>query len=158
MPISPTEIMLGKIIPYILVGFVQASMIIGIGVFLFGVPIVGSLGLLAGLSTLFIAANLSIGYTFSTIAQNQLQAMQMTIMFFLPNILLSGFLFPFAGMPRWAQWVGEALPLTHYLRIVRSIMLKGSSMGDMRYDGIALLVLMLVAMTIAVTRFRRTLD
>lgn len=158
MPISPTEIMLGKIIPYVLVGFVQAAMIVGIGVFLFGVPIVGSLGLLAGLSTLFIAANLSIGYTFSTIAQNQLQAMQMTIMFFLPNILLSGFLFPFAGMPRWAQWVGEALPLTHYLRIVRSIMLKGSSIGDMRYDGIALLILMLVAMTIAVTRFRRTLD
>jgi len=158
MPISPTEIMLGKIIPYVLVGFVQAAMIVGIGVFLFGVPIIGSLGLLAALSTLFIAANLSIGYTFSTIAQNQLQAMQMTIMFFLPNILLSGFLFPFAGMPRWAQWVGEALPLTHYLRIVRSIMLKGSSIGDMRYDGIALLILMLVAMTIAVTRFRRTLD
>ena len=158
MPISPVEIMLGKIIPYILVGFVQAAMIIAIGVLLFDVPLIGSLALLAALSTLFIAANLSIGYTFSTIAQNQLQAMQMTIMFFLPNILLSGFLFPFAGMPRWAQWVGEALPLTHYLRIVRSIMLKGSSITDMRHDGIALLILMLVAMTIAVTRFRRTLD
>jgi len=158
MPISPVEIMLGKIIPYILVGFVQASMIIAIGVLLFGVPIVGSLALLAALSTLFIATNLSIGYTFSTIAQNQLQAMQMTIMFFLPNILLSGFLFPFAGMPRWAQWVGEALPLTHYLRITRAIMLKGSSMGDLRHDAIALSILMLVAMTIAVTRFRRTLD
>jgi ABC-2 type transport system permease protein len=158
MPISPVEIMLGKIIPYILVGFVQAAMIIAIGVLLFGVPLIGSLALLAALSTLFIAANLSIGYTFSTIAQNQLQAMQMTIMFFLPNILLSGFLFPFAGMPRWAQWVGEALPLTHYLRIVRSIMLKGSSITDMRHDGIALLILMLMAMTIAVTRFRRTLD
>jgi len=158
MPISPTEIMLGKIIPYILVGFVQAAMIIGIGVFLFGVPLIGNLALLAGLSTLFIAANLSIGYTFSTIAQNQLQAMQMTIMFFLPNILLSGFLFPFAGMPRWAQWVGEALPLTHYLRITRAVMLKGASIGDLRHDAIALTVLMLVAMTIAVTRFRRTLD
>jgi ABC-2 type transport system permease protein len=158
MPISPFEIMLGKIIPYVLVGFVQASMIIGIGVLLFGVPIVGSLALLAALSTLFIAANLSIGYTFSTVAQNQLQAMQMTIMFFLPNILLSGFLFPFAGMPRWAQWVGEALPLTHYLRITRSIMLKGASMEDLRHDAIALVILMLVAMTIAVTRFRRTLD
>jgi ABC-2 type transport system permease protein len=158
MPISPTEIMLGKIIPYILVGFVQAAMIIGIGVFLFGVPLIGNLSLLAGLSTLFIAANLSIGYTFSTIAQNQLQAMQMTIMFFLPNILLSGFLFPFAGMPRWAQWVGEALPLTHYLRITRAVMLKGASIGDLRHDAIALTVLMLVAMTIAVTRFRRTLD
>jgi ABC-2 type transport system permease protein len=133
-------------------------MIIGIGVLLFGVPIIGNLAVLAILSTLFIATNLSIGYTFSTIAQNQLQAMQMTIMFFLPNILLSGFLFPFAGMPAWAQWVGEALPLTHYLRIVRSIMLKGSSVGDLRYDAIALLVLMLIAMSIAVTRFRRTLD
>jgi ABC-2 type transport system permease protein len=158
MPISPVEIMLGKIVPYILVGFVQASLIIGIGVSLFGVPVVGNLGMLAALSTLFIAANLSIGYTFSTIAQNQLQAMQMSMMFFLPNILLSGFMFPFAGMPVWAQYVGEALPLTHYLRIVRSIMLKGASLGDLRNDGIALFVLMLIAMTIAVTRFRRTLD
>jgi ABC-2 type transport system permease protein len=158
MPISPVEIMLGKIIPYVMVGFVQASMIIAIGVFLFGVPIVGSLLMLALLSTLFITTNLSIGYTFSTVAQNQLQAMQMTLMFFLPNILLSGFMFPFAGMPNWAQWVGEALPLTHYLRIVRSIMLKGSSVADLHYDTAALFVLMLIAMTIAVTRFRRTLD
>ncbi len=158
MPITPVEIMLGKIVPYIMVGFVQASLIIGIGVTLFGVPVVGNLGLLAALSTLFIAANLSIGYTFSTVAQNQLQAMQMSMMFFLPNILLSGFMFPFAGMPVWAQYVGEALPLTHYLRIVRAIMLKGSSIGDLRYDGIALFILMLIAMTIAVTRFRRTLD
>jgi ABC-2 type transport system permease protein len=158
MPISPFEIMLGKIVPYIMVGFVQAALIISIGVTLFGVPVVGNLGLLAALSTLFIATNLSIGYTFSTVAQNQLQAMQMTIMFFLPNILLSGFLFPFAGMPVWAQYVGEALPLTHYLRIVRSIMLKGSSVADLRYDAVALFVLMLIAMTIAVTRFRRTLD
>ena len=125
---------------------------------LFGVPIVGSLPLLAALSTLFIATNLSIGYTFSTIAQNQLQAMQMSMMFFLPNILLSGFMFPFAGMPVWAQWIGEALPLTHYLRIVRAIMLKGSTLGDLHYDALALAGLMLVAMTIAVTRFRRTLD
>ncbi|MBI3704000.1 MAG: ABC transporter permease [Rhizobiales bacterium] len=158
MPITPVEIMLGKIIPYVMVGFVQASMIIAIGVFLFGVPIVGSLLMLALLSTLFITTNLSIGYTFSTVAQNQLQAMQMTLMFFLPNILLSGFMFPFAGMPNWAQWVGEALPLTHYLRIVRSIMLKGSSVADLHYDTAALFVLMLIAMTIAVTRFRRTLD
>jgi len=158
MPISPFEIMLGKIVPYIMVGFVQAALIIGIGVLLFGVPIVGNLVVLAALSTLFIATNLSIGYTFSTIAQNQLQAMQMSMMFFLPNILLSGFLFPFAGMPVWAQYIGEALPLTHYLRIVRAIMLKGSSLSDLRYDAVAMLVLMLIAMTIAVTRFRRTLD
>jgi ABC-2 type transport system permease protein len=158
MPITPVEIMLGKIIPYVLVGFVQAALIIGIGVTLFGVPIVGSLAMLAALSTLFIATNLSIGYTFSTVAQNQLQAMQMSMMFFLPNILLSGFIFPFAGMPIWAQWIGETLPLTHYIRIVRSIMLKGSNLSDLRYDAIAMFVLMLIAMTIAVTRFRRTLD
>ena len=158
MPITPVEIMLGKILPYVAVGFVQASLIIGIGILLFGVPLLGSLGLLAALSTLFIATNLATGYTFSTIAQNQLQAMQMSIMYFLPNILLSGFMFPFAGMPVWAQWVGEALPLTHYLRIVRSIMLKGATMSDLHYDAAALAVLMLIAMTIAVTRFRRTLD
>jgi ABC-2 type transport system permease protein len=150
--------MIGKIVPYIFVGVVQASMIIGIGVLLFGVPVIGSLGVLAALSTLFIATNLSIGYTFSTIAKNQLQAMQMSIMFFLPNILLSGFMFPFAGMPVWAQWIGEALPLTHYLRIVRGIMLKDASMVDLQYDTIAMVILMVVAMTIAVTRFRRTLD
>jgi ABC-2 type transport system permease protein len=158
MPVTPVEIMLGKIIPYVLVGFLQAALIIGTGTLLFGVPILGSLFLLAALSTLFIGTNLSIGYTFSTIAQNQLQAIQMTFMFFLPNILLSGFMFPFAGMPKWAQWIGEALPLTHYIRISRAIMLKGATIQDLRYDSIALFVLMLIAMTIAVTRFRRTLD
>jgi ABC-2 type transport system permease protein len=158
MPISPVEIMLGKIVPYIVVGFIQACLIITLGVALFGVPVLGNLAVLAALSTLFIATNLSIGYTFSTVAQNQLQAVQMTFMFFLPNILLSGFMFPFSGMPLWAQWIGEALPLTHYLRIVRSVMLKGSGFEDLQYEGLALFLLMLVAMTIAVTRFRRTLD
>jgi ABC-2 type transport system permease protein len=158
MPITPIEIMLGKIVPYIMVGFVQAALIVGLGIVLFGVPVIGSLTLLAVLSTLFIAANLSIGYTFSTVAQNQLQAVQMSLMFFLPNILLSGFMFPFAGMPVWAQWIGEALPLTHYLRIVRAIMLKGATFADLHYDAIALFVLMLIAMSIAVRRFRRTLD
>src|SRR3954463_2834027 len=158
MPITPVEIMLGKIVPYIMVGFVQATMILSIGILIFGVPLLGNLLLLAGLSTLFITTNLAIGYTFSTIAQNQLQAMQMSLMFFLPNILLSGFMFPFAGMPVWAQWIGEFLPLTHYLRIVRAIMLKGATLPDLRYDALALAGLMLIAMTIAVTRFRRTLD
>jgi ABC-2 type transport system permease protein len=158
MPITPVEIMLGKIVPYIMVGFIQAGLILGIGILLFGVPLLGSLTLLAALSTLFITANLSIGYTFSTLAQNQLQAMQMSIMFFLPNILLSGFMFPFAGMPVWAQWIGEALPLTHYLRIVRSIMLKGATLPDLYFDTAALAGLTLLAMAIAVTRFRRTLD
>src|SRR5438477_12350617 len=158
MPIKPVEIMFGKIIPYVIVGFVQASLIIGIGVLLFGVPILGSLLTLALLTTLFITTNLSIGYTFSTIVQNQLQAMQLSMMFFLPSILLSGFMFPFAGMPVWAQYLGEGLPLTHYLRIVRAIMLKGATLQNLQYDAIALIALMLLAMTIAVTRFRRTLD
>jgi ABC-2 type transport system permease protein len=158
MPIKPVEIMLGKILPYVLVGFIQATLIVGIGVLLFGVPVQGSLIMLALLSTLFITTNLSIGYTFSTIVQNQLQAMQLSMMFFLPSILLSGFMFPFAGMPVWAQYIGEGLPLTHYLRIVRAIMLKGATLANLQYDTIALLALMLLAMTIAVTRFRRTLD
>ena len=158
MPIKPVEIMFGKIVPYVLVGFIQASLIVGIGVFLFGVPVRGSLIMLALLSTLFITTNLSIGYTFSTIVQNQLQAMQLSMMFFLPSILLSGFMFPFAGMPVWAQYIGEGLPLTHYLRIVRAIMLKGATLHNLEYDTIALFGLMLLAMTIAVTRFRRTLD
>ena len=158
MPIRPLEIMLGKIAPYVAVGFLQASLIITAGVFAFGVPLIGNLALLAALSTLFIAANLSIGYTFSTLAQNQLQAVQMAMMFFLPNILLSGFMFPFAGMPVWAQWVGECLPLTHYIRIVRGIMLKGADLADLQRDGLWLAGLMLIAMTIAVRRFRQTLD
>ncbi|MBV9564319.1 MAG: ABC transporter permease [Bradyrhizobium sp.] len=158
MPIRPVEVMFGKIVPYVLVGFIQAAIIVSIGVLLFGVPVYGSLMLLALLTTLFITTNLAIGYTFSTLAQNQLQAMQLSIMFFLPSILLSGFMFPFAGMPVWAQYVGECLPLTHYLRIVRAIMLKGSSLQNLEYDAIALVALMLFAMTIAVTRFRRTLD
>ncbi len=158
MPITPVEVMLGKIVPYVFVGFLQAAIIVALGIFVFGVPVYGSLMLFAVLSTLFITANLSIGYTFSTIAQNQLQAMQMSVMFFLPNILLSGFMFPFAGMPDWAQWIGEALPLTHYLRIVRAIMLKGATLMDLRYDATMLVVLTLIAMAIALTRFRRTLD
>ena len=158
MPISPLEIMLGKIAPYVLVGFMQALLIVIAGIVLFNVPVLGNPVLLAILTTLFIATNLAFGYTFSTLAQNQLQAIQMSMMFFLPNMLLSGFLFPFLGMPLWAQWVGEFLPVTHYLRIVRAIMLKGSTLMDLHFEVLALAGLMLIAMTIAVTRFRRTLD
>jgi len=111
-----------------------AALIVGLGVALFGVPILGSLTLLAALSALFITTNLSVGYTFSTIAQNQLQAMQMTFFFFLPSMLLSGFMFPFRGMPGWAQVIGEALPLTHFLRIVRGVLLKGSGLADIAPD------------------------
>ena len=158
MPINPLEVMLGKIIPYIFIGFLQAALILLFAVALFGVPVTGSMLLLALLSTLFIATNLSIGYTFSTIAQNQLQAVQMSFMFFLPNILLSGFMFPFAGMPRWARLIGELLPLTHYLRMVRGIMLKGATLYDLQIEVLALLGLMLLAVAIALRRFRRTLD
>lgn len=158
MPITPLEVMLGKIAPYVVIGFLQAALIILAAVALFDVPIVGGITLLAVLSVLFIATNLSIGYTFSTVARNQLQAIQMSFMFFLPNILLSGFMFPFSGMPRWAQVIGEALPLTHYIRIVRGILLKGASLRDLQGDALALVMLMLVAMALAVFRFRRTLD
>ncbi len=158
MPIHPVEIMLGKIIPYVLVGVMQAVLILAAGMVLFGVPVEGSLLLLAGVTLIFITANLSIGYTFSTLAQNQLQAVQMTFMFFLPNILLSGFMFPFAGMPVWAQWIAEGLPLTHYLRMVRGILLKGATAADLTFDTGMLVVLMGVAMAIAVARFRQTLD
>src|SRR5712692_5113370 len=158
MPIRPLEIMLGKITPYIGIGFLQATLIVVAAVALFGVPILGDVSELAMLTTLFIATNLSIGYTFSTLAQNQLQSIQMAMMFFLPNLLLSGFAFPFLGMPVWAQWVGEFLPLTHYIRIVRAIMLKGATLPDLHTDTLWLAGLMLIAMTVAVTRFRRTLD
>jgi ABC-2 type transport system permease protein len=158
MPLQPLEIILGKIAPYIFIGFLQALIILVVGVTVFGVPIAGSITLLAALTTLFITANLAVGYTFSTLARTQLQAMQMSMMWFLPNILLSGFMFPFAGMPTWAQWIGEILPLTHYLRIVRGVMLKGATLYDLGPEALWLIGLTLVAMTIAVTRFRTTLD
>lgn len=158
MPIRPLEIMFGKITPYVLIGLVQALIIISAGILVFRVPILGDLPSLAAATALFVVANLSIGYTFSTLATNQLQAVQMAMMYFLPNILLSGFMFPFAGMPGWAQWIGEALPLTHYIRIVRAIMLKGADIATLAYDTSVLAGLMTFAMLIAVTRFRRTLD
>ncbi|HML93217.1 ABC transporter permease [Methyloceanibacter sp.] len=158
MPIRPVEIMIGKIAPFVLVGFVQMTIIIGAASYLFDVPIRGSVGLLVLLSTLFAAANLAVGYTFSTVAENQLQAVQMTFFFFLPNILLSGFMFPFRGMPQWAQVIGEILPLTHFMRIARGIMLKGNGLADMRLDVLALVIFLVAAMGLALLRFRRTLD
>jgi ABC-2 type transport system permease protein len=158
MPIRPVEIMLGKILPFVAVGFIQMAIILLAARYLFGVPVVGSLALLVALTTLFAAANLAVGYTFSTIARNQLQAVQMTFMFFLPNILLSGFMFPFRGMPGWAQAIGEVLPLTHFMRIARGIMLKGNTMADMEIDVLALVLFILVAMGLALVRFRTTLD
>jgi ABC-2 type transport system permease protein len=158
MPIRPVEIMLGKIAPYMMVGGLQMTLILVAAHLLFAVPVVGSLTLLLALTLLFIIANLSVGYTFSTIATNQLQAMQMSFFFFLPSILLSGFMFPFRGMPVWAQYVGEILPLTHYLRIVRGVMLKGATLADLHAEVLALAAFTLAAMGIAVARFRQTLD
>lgn len=158
MPIRPVEIMIGKIAPFVLVGFVQMTIILGAAHLLFDVPILGSVTLLIVLATLFAAANLAIGYTFSTVATNQLQAVQMTFFFFLPNILLSGFMFPYRGMPLWAQAIGEVLPLTHFLRIVRGITLKGNGFGDMQSDVLALTLFMVAAMALALFRFRETLD
>jgi len=158
MPIKPIEIMIGKIAPFVLVGFVQMTIILLAAHYLFGVPILGSVPLLITLSMLFAASNLAVGYTFSPVALNQLQAVQMTFFFFLPNFLLSGFAFPFRGMPQWAQVIGEVLPLTHFIRIVRGIMLKGNGFADMDIDVVALLIFMVAAMGLALLRFRRTLD
>ena len=156
-PVSPLEVMLGKIIPYIVIGYVQVGVILLAAAFLFQVPMVGSLLLLSLI--LYIAVNLAIGFTFSTIARNQMQAMQLTFFFFfLPSILLSGFMFPFRGMPRWAQVIGEALPLTHFLRIVRGIMLKGNTLADVLPPAWPIALFMLVAGTMALLRFRQTLD
>ncbi len=157
-PVRPIEVMAGKIVPFIIVGFVQVSLILTAAHLLFEVPMVGSLALLLTDSVLFIAANLAVGFTFSTIAANQLQAMQMGFFFFLPSILLSGFMFPFRGMPEWAQWLGEALPLTHFLRVVRGILLKGNGASEIAAELWPIAVFLLGAATIALTRYRETLD
>lgn len=157
-PVRPAEVMVGKIIPYIIVGYIQVTLILLAARFLFQVPMVGSLPLIYGVAFLFITASLAVGVTFSTLAQNQLQAVQMAFFFFLPSILLSGFMFPFRGMPEWAQWIGSILPLTHFLRIVRGIMLKGSGFADIAPELWPLLLFLAVAMAIGVKRYRQTLD
>ena len=157
-PVRPGEVMVGKIVPYIIVGYIQVTVILLAAKLLFAVPMLGSLGLLSAALILFIAANLAIGYTFSTLAKSQMQAMQMTFFFFLPSMLLSGFMFPFRGMPWWAQWLGEALPLTHFLRIVRGILLKGNGVAEIFPSVWPIAVFLLVAGTIALTRYRETLD
>jgi ABC-2 type transport system permease protein len=158
MPARPVEVMIGKITPYVVVGYIQATLIILGARFVFDVPMIGSLTLLAATGGLFIAANLALGFTFSTIATNQLQAMQMTVFFLLPSILLSGFMFPFRGMPVWAQWIGEALPNTHFLRIVRGILLKGNGPAEIWPHVWPLLIFLLVVGSVAMVRYRRTLD
>ncbi|MBP7452172.1 MAG: ABC transporter permease [Ottowia sp.] len=157
-PVRPLEVMVGKILPYVVIGYVQLLVIMGAAALLFGVPMVGSGPLLAAMIGVFIVTNLAVGFTFSTLAANQLQAMQMTLFFFLPSILLSGFMFPFRGMPRWAQWLGEVLPLTHFLRIVRGIMLKGAGLAELLPELGALLAFVAVVSAVAIARYRQTLD
>ncbi|NML59752.1 ABC transporter permease [Massilia sp. RP-1-19] len=157
-PARPLEVMIGKIAPYILIGYVQVLVILVTARLLFDVPMVGSLVLLSCALVLFIAANLAVGFTFSTLARNQLQAMQLTFFFFLPSMLLSGFMFPFRGMPRWAQAIGELLPLTHFLRAVRGILLKGNTLGDILSFLWPIALFMLVAGAVAIRRYRETLD
>jgi ABC-2 type transport system permease protein len=158
MPTRPFEVLLGKIIPYILVGYVQVAVILVVGRLLFNVPLVGSLTLLLVASFVFIVVNLAMGITFSTIARNQLQAVQMAFFVFLPSMILSGFMFPFRGMPVWAQYVGEVLPLTHFLRIVRGIMLKGSGVTEVALELWPIALFGVVVLTVAVKRYRKTLD
>ncbi|MGO8753279.1 MAG: ABC transporter permease [Thermoguttaceae bacterium] len=158
MPTRPFEVLIGKIIPYIMVGYIQVGLILLAARVLFHVPMSGSLGLLLAATFVFIAANLAVGITFSTVAQNQFQAMQLTFFFFLPSLLLSGFAFPFRGMPGWAQTVGELLPLTHFLRIVRGIMLKGNGLEEVALEIWPIALFAAVALIIAVTRYRQTLD
>ena len=157
-PANPIEVMIGKIVPYILIGLVQMTLILLAAWYVFAVPFQGSLTLLYLVSLVFIAANLSLGMTLSTLARNQLQAMQMTFFFFLPSILLSGFMFPFQGMPRWAQHIGEILPLTHFLRIVRGIMLKGTTLNLLANEFFALVAILIIVGTVAMLRYRQTLD
>ncbi|MEM7517176.1 MAG: ABC transporter permease [Planctomycetota bacterium] len=157
-PVRPLEVILGKIIPYILMGYLQAALILVAARFLFNVPMVGSLTLLLAVMFVFIVANLAIGITFSTVARNQLQAMQMGFFFFLPSLLLSGFMFPFRGMPAWAQVLGEVFPLTHFLRIVRGILLKGNDFATIAPEIVPMAHFAAVATIIGLKRFRQTLD
>lgn len=157
-PARPVEVMVGKILPYIVVGYVQVSVVLVAARLLFGVPMVGSLALLSCCLIVFIAANLAVGFTFSTLARNQLQAMQLTFFFFLPSLLLSGFMFPFRGMPGWAQAIGELMPLTHFLRVVRGILLKGNGLAEVAPHLWPIALFMLVAGTVALKRYRQTLD
>lgn len=157
-PVNPLEVMLGKIIPYILVGYVQILLIFIASRFLFQIPLRGSLTLVLSLSLIFIAANLTVGITFSSVAKNQLQAMQLSIFFFLPSLLLSGFMFPFRGMPSWAQYIGEVLPLTHYLRFVRGVLLKGNGLAESIQHMWPIALFWIAMIGVGFKFYRRTLD
>ena len=158
MPTRPLEVLLGKIIPYIFVGYIQVGLILTAARFLFHVPMAGSITLLLLVTSVFIAANLAMGITFSTLAKNQLQAVQMTFFFFLPSLLLSGFMFPFRGMPEWAQVIGEILPLTHFLRIIRGILLKGNGFSEVILQAWQIMLFAVAVLAVGVKRYRKTLD
>ena len=158
MPASPLEIMLGKVLPFLVVGGVQVLVVLVAAKTLFGVPFVGSLGLLLVSILIFVLALVLLGYAFSTLARTQMQAMQLTFFFFLPSLLLSGFMFPFRGMPEWAQALGEVFPLTHFLRIIRAVMLKGADLQGVAAPLAALMAFVALYMVLALMRFRRTLD
>ncbi|HEY6512277.1 MAG TPA: ABC transporter permease [Burkholderiaceae bacterium] len=157
-PAQPLEVMTGKIVPYIFIGLIQSTIILLAAVYLFGVPFVGSVATLYAVALIFIAANLTVGITVSSLAANQLQAMQLTFFYFLPTMLLSGFMFPFQGMPRWAQWIGEALPATYFMRLVRGILLKGNHWPDLWPNIWPMLVFTAVVMAFALVFYRKTLD
>ena len=157
-PVRPFEMMVGKILPYVIIGYTQVLIVFGAAQWLFAVPMAGSFALLSAMVLLFIVATLSVGFTFSTIARSQMQSMQMTMFYFLPNMLLSGFMFPFRGMPGWAQALGEVLPLTHFLRIVRAIMLKGSVFADLLPEAAAIVAFAAAAAIVAMLRYRQTID
>jgi len=157
-PARPIEVMLGKILPYVLVGYVQTAVFTAMALTLFEVPFEGSVLAFVGALNLYIVVNLALGFLFSTVARSQMQAMQMSFFYILPSILLSGYLFPFAGMPGWAQTLGTALPTTHFMRIVRKIMLKGAALGDIVPDLSALGLIMAVITVLAMLRYRQTLD
>ena len=157
-PALPIEVMTGKIMPYILIGLIQVTLVLLAARYIFEVPMQGNIALLYGVVLVFIAANLTLGITFSSLARNQLQAMQMTFFFFLPSMLLSGFMFPFRGMPYWAQVIGNVLPLTHFLVLVRGLMLKGNTLADLWPSLWPILAFMLAAMALGLKVYRRTLD
>ena len=158
MPVRPLEVMIGKITPYIAIGAVQVTVILLVSWLLFGVGIKGSFTLFCLGTALFITANLALGFTISTVTQNQLQAMQASVFILLPSILLSGFMFPFRGMPVWAQWIGEVLPTTHFMRLVRGLMLKGAGFSDISGQLLALTAILLIVSAVAISRYKVTLD
>lgn len=157
-PVEPIEVMVGKLAPYVAVGLIQTAIILLLARFLFDVPMIGGwIGLSAGVA-LFILGSLALGFLMSTVARTQLQAMQMSMFYILPSILLSGFMFPFRGMPAWAQALGEVVPVTHFLRVVRGALLKGQDLGDMWRELLALVAFVCVVTALAMARYRRTLD